>query len=429
VAAKKTRPAPGWLRLDNAAKIYPATRSRKWMALFRVSITLTEAVDDQLLGKALRQVIKRMPLLSYRLKRGLFWYYFDWQEAQPEVQADARNPMLPIDLAENGGFLFRVRSFDKRIALEIFHALTDGTGGMTFLLTLAAEYLRLKHGLRVPEAPLILDTRDEPQREEWEDAFLRYARDEARPFGEDTAWHLKGTRESHSYLRLTTGVISTQALVDLAKSRKTTVNSLLAAILLKALIAARKSSRPKGNRPVKLSLPVNLRRYYSSRTLRNFSSFVNVPVHADYGEYSLDDLIKLVTHFMGIETLEPMINARFSANVKAEQMRIIRAMPLFIKSAVLKFVYRTKGVNYMTSTLSNLGLIRLPPEMAAHTQRVDLVLGAALNTPINCGAVSAVGKTTVTFSKTIREADVERVFFTTLVALGVPVTIESNWRE
>lgn len=124
MAAKKTRPAPGWLRLDNAAKIYPATRSRKWMALFRVSITLTEAVDDQLLGKALRQVIKRMPLLSYRLKRGLFWYYFDWQEAQPEVQADARNPMLPIDLAENGGFLFRVRSFDKRIALEIFHALS-----------------------------------------------------------------------------------------------------------------------------------------------------------------------------------------------------------------------------------------------------------------------------------------------------------------
>jgi len=426
---RSRRPAPSWLRLDNAAKIYPATRSRKWMALFRVSITLTETVDDALLGKALRQVMKRVPLLSYRLKRGLFWYYFDWQEAQPEVQPDARNPMLPINLQENGGFLFRVRSFDKRIALEVFHALTDGTGGMTFLLTLAAEYLRLKYGLRVPEAPLILDTRDEPHREEWEDAFLRFARKETRPLGEETAWHLKGRRETHGYLHLITGIINTPALTALAKSRHTTVNSLLAAILLKSLIHARAKSRTRDKRPVKLSLPINLRRYYDSRTLRNFSSYVNVPVHAEYGDYSLEDLIALVSHTMGLETLEPLINARFSANVKAEQMHIIRVLPLFLKSAVLKMMYRAKGENYMTSTLSNLGLVKLPPEMAVYTQRLDLVLGAALKTPINCSAVSAVGKTTITFSKTIREAEVERVFFTTLIALGVPVTIESNWRE
>ncbi len=60
---RRNRPSPGWLRLDNAAKIYPAARSRKWMALFRVSITLTEPVDDAIL-KALRQVVKRIPLLS-----------------------------------------------------------------------------------------------------------------------------------------------------------------------------------------------------------------------------------------------------------------------------------------------------------------------------------------------------------------------------
>ncbi|NLG58008.1 MAG: hypothetical protein GX540_06320, partial [Clostridiales bacterium] len=142
-----------------------------------------------------------------------------------------------------------------------------------------------------------------------------------------------------------------------------------------------------------------------------------------------EDLIALVSHTMGLETLEPLINARFSANVKAEQMHIIRVLPLFLKSAVLKMMYRAKGENYMTSTLSNLGLVKLPPEMAVYTQRLDLVLGAALKTPINCSAVSAVGKTTITFSKTIREAEVERVFFTTLIALGVPVTIESNWRE
>ncbi len=426
---RKRRPSPGWLRLDNAAKIYPAARSRTWMALFRVSITLTEPIDEALLQKALRQLVKRVPLLSYRLKRGLFWYYFDWHEAIPTVQPDARNPMLPIDLKDNGGFLFRVRCFDKRIALEVFHALTDGTGGMTFLMTLTAEYLRLKYGHRLPEAPLILDTREEPHREEWEDAFLRYARQAVRPRQEDTAWHLKGVREKPGYLNITTGHIPTQALSALAKEKKCSVNSLLAALLLNALIQARKQSRRPGKKPVKLSLPVNLRRYYPTATLRNFSSYINVPVYTDYGEYSLDDLISLVGNTMGLETLEPLVNARFSANVKAERNWLLRVFPLFIKTAVLKFMYHATGESYMTSTLSNLGLIKMPPEMAQYCQRVELMLGAAKRTPLSCAVVSACGNTAVNFTKTIRDSQVERVFFTQLVDMGVPVLIESNWRE
>ncbi|MGI6696223.1 MAG: hypothetical protein ACOX6O_08345 [Christensenellales bacterium] len=423
------RPSPGWLRLDNAAKIYPAARSRTWMALFRVSITLTEPIDEALLQKALRQLVKRVPLLSYRLKRGLFWYYFDWHEAIPAVQPDARNPMLPINLRENGGFLFRVRSFDKRIALEVFHALTDGTGGMTFLLTLTAEYLRLKYGQRIPEAPMILDMRDEPQREEWEDAFLRYARDAYRPRQEETAWHLKGVREKPGYLNIITGHIPTQELLNLAREKGCSVNSLLAALLLNALIQAKNRRRKPGRKPVKLSLPVNLRRYYETRTLRNFSSYINVPVYTDYGNYSLDDLISLVSHTMGLETLEPLVNARFSANVKAERNWLLRVFPLFMKTAVLKFMYHATGESYMTSTLSNMGLVKLPPEMEQHCQRVELMLGAPKRTPLSCAVVSACGNTAVNFTKTIRDSQVERVFFTQLVELGVPVLIESNWRE
>ena len=426
---RRKRPSPSWLRMDNAAKIYPAARSRKWMALFRVSITLKEPIDEAVLQKALRQLVKRVPLLSYRLKRGLFWYYFDWHETQPAVQPDARNPMLPIDLKENGGFLFRVRSFDRRIALEVFHALTDGTGGMTFLLTLTAEYLWLKYGIRIPEAPLILDTRDEPHKGEWEDAFLRYARDAVRPRREDTAWHLGGVREKPGYLNITTGILPTDKLSALAREKGCSVNSLMAALFLFSLIKAREKARRPGKRPVKLSLPVNLRRFYPTATLRNFSSYINVPVYTDYGEYSLEELISLVGHTMGLETLEPLVNARFSANVKAERNWLLRVFPLFIKTAVLKFMYRATGESYMTSTLSNLGLIRMPPEMEAHCERVELLLGAAKRTPLACAVVSACGSTAINFTKTIRDTVVERVFFTQLVQLGVPVLIESNWRE
>ena len=48
-----------WMRLDNAAKIYPAASSRRWHALFRVSATLTEPVDPVILMQAQARMVKQ----------------------------------------------------------------------------------------------------------------------------------------------------------------------------------------------------------------------------------------------------------------------------------------------------------------------------------------------------------------------------------
>ena len=42
-----------WLRLDNAAKIYPAARRRNWSNVFRQSVTLHQEVDTEVLKAAL----------------------------------------------------------------------------------------------------------------------------------------------------------------------------------------------------------------------------------------------------------------------------------------------------------------------------------------------------------------------------------------
>jgi hypothetical protein len=106
-------------------------------------------VDKEILEKALNNVIKRFPAFRYKLKQGLFWCYFKYNEGIPEIQDDYKNPLLRINFKKNKGFMFRIRYFDKRISIEYFHALTDGTGGITFLLTLAGEYLRIKHKLKI----------------------------------------------------------------------------------------------------------------------------------------------------------------------------------------------------------------------------------------------------------------------------------------
>ena len=117
--------------------------------MFRMSVSLTEAVDKEILEKALNNVIKRFPAFRYKLKRGIFWCYFKHIIGVPRIEEDSINPMLRINFRKNKGFMFRIRCFDRRIAIEYFHALTDGTGGITFLLSLTAEYLRIKYGIKI----------------------------------------------------------------------------------------------------------------------------------------------------------------------------------------------------------------------------------------------------------------------------------------
>ncbi len=417
---------PSFVMLDNAAKIYPAARTKGWMPMFRVSLTFKENIDRDLMQTALDDTLRRLPLFSYRLKRGVFWFYLEKQLASPQVEEDARNPMLPFNLTGDNRFMFRLRVHKKRAALEVFHALTDGYGASVFLLTLSAHYLFLRHGVKVPSGGLIKSVQEKPDKSDWEDSFPKNARKLTRARSEDSAWQLPGTRAEHGYLRVVTGVIPTDKLLLLAREKKTTVNTLLAAVLLYSLVKAREGSRKKKNKPVKLSLPVNLRKYYDSKTLRNFSFYVNVPVYPGMNLDSVDSLIPYITHYMGLETMEGQLNARFSANVKAEQNILLRIAPLFLKTLVLKFMYRTTGERYVTSTLTNLGRVDLPKEMEPYVERMNLLLGPAQRTPLGVAVISAAGKTGINFTRTIRESEVERVFFTTLIDLGVPVFIESN---
>lgn len=425
---KKTKPQlmPSFVMLDNAAKIYPAARTRGWMPMFRVSLTFKEIIDKALMQQALDNTLNRLPLFSYRLKRGLFWYYLESQEHSPRVEEDARNPMLPFNLAGEKRFMFRLRVHKRRVALEVFHALTDGHGATVFLTTLAADYLYLRGGKRISPGGFIKSTQDMPDKTDWEDSFPKNAGKFTRARQEDSAWQLSGTRTERGYLRVITGIIPTDKLLLLAREKKTTVNTLLASVLLLSLLTVRKGSRRRKNKPIKLSLPVNLRKYYNSTTLRNFSFYVNVPVYPGMDLYSVDQLIPYVSHYMGLETMESQLNARFTSNVRAEQNFFLRLAPLFLKTLVLKLMYKATGERYVTSTMSNLGRLDLPPEMEQQVERLDVLLGPARKTPLGVAVISACGNTSISFTKTITESGVERVFFTTLIELGIPVLIESN---
>ncbi len=414
-----------WYRLDNAAKLYPAIRNRKWMSIFRVSVLLNEPVKPLVLQEALETTLARIPSFALKMRTGFFWYYFEPNPRKPLVQEDVQNPCMRFTKA-NRGYLFRVRYYNRRIALEVFHAVTDGTGAMTFLKTLTAEYLRLM-GHKIPAGEGILDPAKDSKAGEMEDAFSRYARFKAHHSRKESkAYSVRGTVEPMLNLNITTGLIPLERITPMAKKQGVSLTEFIVAMLLISLNKVQLAEGNRRLRPVKVSVPVNLRKYYESESLRNFSMFVNPGIDPNFGEYTLEEVCQLVHHFLRYEMTEKHLNARLARNVQSERNPVVRAMPLFAKNAAIRMIFHYTGESRFTSTFSNIGIVSVPEEMKKYVERFDFVLGPSRYNRVNCTATSYGGTLALTFSRVIREAMVEREFFTMLVKMGVPVKIESN---
>lgn len=426
----EAKPA-SWMKLDNAALIYPATMNRNWTALFRLSATLTEPVDAGVLERACRRALARFPSLSVRLRRGMFWFYFERSDSAPIIEQDAANPCVRMRLRDNGGQGLRIRYYRNRIAVEFFHVLTDGTGGFVFLKTLVAEYLRLKYGAAIPFSDDILDCDAPPDEAELEDSFARFSGGETQSRREQKAYYIKGTDEAGGFVHITTGEMDVEQMLALAREKDVSLTEYLTAVLLLSVdaIQRRREMNRRRYKPVKVSVPINLRRFFPSRTVRNFSSYVNVGIDPRLGSYDFDEVLKIVHHFMAMEVTEKRLLARFTTNVETQKALILRVMPLFIKNTAMKIAYKQVGDVLYSTSFSNLGAARLPEEMAAYVRHMDFILGPLARNRVCVGMISYQGKLRINFTRTIEEPFLEKEFFTRLVRLGAHILVESNQQE
>ena len=419
-----------WMKLDNAAKIYPAAKRRNWNNFFRISATLTEPVDVAVLRSALDVTARRFPSIAVRLRRGMFWYYLEQIPHSPAIQEEKSCPLAHAPFHEVRQCAFRVLVYHNRFAVEFFHALTDGTGGLTFFKTLLAEYLSQKYGLTIPAGDGVLGRLEEPDAEELEDSFLRYAGNVKASRKEATAWHLTGTPEKDGFKDLVTLMIPAPVLKECAKAHGVTVTELLCAAMMQAICQLQAEKVPQRSRrkPVKVLLPVNLRNLFPSKTLRNFVSYITPEVDPRMGDYTFDEICAAVHHRMGLENNPQTMRAKFAANVASEQSPLLRVMPLFIKNLAMKAVFDTVGECKSCLCLSNLGVVRLPEVMAPYVARMDFIIGVQAKAPHNCGVLTWNDTVYINCIRSIREPELELHFYRVLHQLGLPVKVESNQR-
>ena len=414
------------MRLDNAALIYPPALKKKYAMMFRLTITFKEVIDKEVLSKALENTLVRLPSFAYRLRRGLFWYYLEKIDGIPPILDDVNNPMTTINFKENNNFMFRVRVYENRLALEFFHALTDGTGGATLLLTLSREYLRLKYKANIPYTDKILNISDKPKKEEIEDSFKKYAGKVGALSKEEVAYHLKGKELPSHVLNIVTGKISITSLKELTKKYDCTITVFLASIMFLSLIEIQNNNNDTKKHPIKISIPVNLRRFFKSVTLRNFSSYVNPSIDTKLGDYTLEEIIKEVKSQLDFMITEKKLRSKFTGNVNMEKKFYIRIMPNFIKKKALSISDYLMGDRYYTTVFSNYGLINIPKEMQEYITDLGFIIGRSRNKHGSVACISCMDNLYITFTSRIKSTEFERLFFTKLVELGVPVYIESN---
>ncbi len=416
-----------WYRLDTAALIFPVIRRRDWCNVVRMSATLMEDIDSSLLQRAAEDLRHRFPSFYVSLHTGMFWHYLEEYSGPIRVQKDYAYPLTFMSRSETRHCCLRIFYYRNRIAIEFFHVITDGRGGCTYLANLLRRYITLKYGAEIPASGILKDLTEKPKPEELEDSFLKHGAKVAASRAEPKSYRLHGHKEAWGFRHLITGIVDSDALLAAAHRYNVSVTAYLAAVMAKSIIEIQDTEAPLAlRRPVKITIPVDLRRLYGSETLRNFSLVLNLGVDPRFGSYSLQDLCTSISSQLKAYATPQYMAGMIAANVLPQKMPALRVVPIGLKGAVMNSVYRRSGESGGCLNISNLGSLRLPDEMEQYIRRLEFIIGPQRSYPNNCSVLSYNGRTYINMIRNICESELERRFFSALVEEGLTVDIESN---
>ncbi|MBD5504539.1 MAG: alcohol acetyltransferase [Lachnospiraceae bacterium] len=416
-----------WYKLDLSAIVYPTLQRSDFSSVYRLSVVLKETIDPELLQQALDMTLPRFPTYKVAIRKGLFWRYLEPNNRPgPYVREDIKNPCMPMPFKGSNRYLIRVYYYGNRIALEAHHCLGDGTGGMCLLQTLTATYLGLLGHAVKPEG-FVLNIKEEPDPEELEDAYMRYAHAQVcPPRPAEKTYRVRGTKEPFYTLNIIDGIMSVREVMAVAKQYNASITEYLNSVLLYALLQKQSNDFHIRLRPVRIAMPVNLRRFFPSKTLRNFITMVYPFVDPRLGDYTFEEIVEHVRNYMRYHINRNMLRGDITTNAATQRNPMIRVVPLFIKDFVVRTFYTKVQDKNSSAGLTNMGALHVPADMKPYIERFDIYMGQPFSSRTNCAVISFDDILTINFASSIVEADVERCFFRKLVQDGIHVKIESN---
>lgn len=415
------------LQLDNAAKVFPGQNTKQWSNVIRYSINLTVEIDPVILEKALKDILPRFPSMCVKIKRGVFWYYFEHNDKTPVIiEDDLRHQCVPVRYSESNSFLFKILYTKNRLTIESFHALTDGYGCEIFLNTLAAQYLRLL-GHNISVGGSVFDITETPKESELEDSFIKNATKGAKASrSKPNIYHKKGEKLPAFCSHVTIGYMPIDKIKELCKKHGVTITEFFTAILVEIYIDFQKREEKK-QKEISIQVPVNARNQFNSETLRNFSLCYSVRFDPTLGDYTFEEILKQVALYLRYINNKKTLGAMFASNIKLESTPVMRIIPLVIKDLAIGISYALTAECTTTALLTNLGKVDLPQDMLPFVESTILMPPPGLLNGGRIGLSSVKNVFTVAVANCYEDTDVERAFFTKLQEMGIESEIEANY--
>ncbi len=414
-----------WYKLDNAGKIFPAVSQDERSNVFRLSFYLDETIDPLLLEEAINKILPRFETFRVQLKNGLFWNYFAANERRFIVESEPAEICKYFRREHNRGFLFKVYYLDTKVTLETFHALTDGTGALHFLKSIVYQYYKLR-GFKINHEGKILGELPYSKKESEDNFVSNYDKDKRRNLKEVKAYHFEGEKFAHHWNLLVKAKIDSKALISLVKEKyQCTITQYVSALL--AYSVFNETNDFVGHKkPFKIFIPVNLRPYFDSITLRNFSLYIKTSYPAEVTSWTFEEMLELTKEQFRDQLDKEKLHGQISSLVGFEKNPVIRALPLILKTIAFKVGYNILGASISSSSISNLGIVDLPSGLKSKIKDADFVnagYGIAMT------LISIHNKTNILLSSPLKDLSIMNHMISHLVKEGLDVTIDTNYKE
>lgn len=397
--------------VDNASILFLSLIKPYHTNSFRFSMTLREPINPDALQEAVNRIHKRFPSVIAAFRQDFFHYTQVASAAPPVVQPDP-GLLIAMSAEELERCALRIYYQDCTVSLEAFHALTDGNGTLTTFTTLISEYLNIVKGIVVPVGPTRLDVTEEPRESETEDSYLRLADAKPKHLPSRFSYLPAKPTDCDWQVRSNALTLDIQPLLDAAHRYDVTLNTFLTSVLASSIMELQQKERPgKARKPVRIMIPIDLRRMIGSRTLRNCSLYCLPTMEGYQKDLPFEELCKVFDAQLKEQLSRENQSAMASYNVRTQNAWYFRFIPWKVKSALMRLGYRFFGESNSSMTLTNLGLVRLPEELYDHVTDIRCWLTPRVSSPYGCTVLSFNNKLTLNMSRFCSCDELGEIFF------------------
>lgn len=418
-----------WFRLDNSASVYPMVITLNTQSLFRVGVVLNESIDKDDLQEAAEKTFERFPYYKVELRSGLFRYSFVVNHRKFPVEEDNGTLLTKIDFGRNNAYLLRVTYYKNKLFVDFFHGLCDGLAALEFIKTLLHNYFAVR-GVVLPTGNLIKTTADPENEEEISDGFVKYfkkfniAEGTKKMAGPD-AFGLTGKRFRKEGFGAIQGTVRADELKAASKKYGCTITVLLAALAM--LSVSKTAKKDSKNRDYVVFIPVNLRKFFPSETMMNFTTIIKCRIPQSE-ERTIENYAAIIDRQLKEQLDKEDLSIKLSFTSLLYK-RVFKFLPLVVKSFFAKVGRLFSISTKQTMIISNVGQVKLPDEFSDKVDSFVFNLNCSKKTPNNMAVISYKDKITVSFTRQLVSTELETEFFRSLSGMGVSVEIVSNMRE